>query len=83
MRTAVEDCVCGGGGGRSAGIGALPRNASEKLGESKLPPPMRKEAVTKSINTSPKKEKRRINGYIVNTAMFYNAGEKKPSNNRS
>lgn len=45
--------------------------------------PMRKEAVTKSINTSPKKEKRRINGYIVNTAMFYNAGGKKPSNNRS
>lgn len=45
--------------------------------------PMRKEAVTKSINTSPKKEKRRINGYIVNTAMFYNAGVKKPSNNRS
>lgn len=38
MRTAEEDCVCGGGGGRSAGIGALPRNASEKLGAGKLPP---------------------------------------------
>lgn len=76
--------VCGGGCGRSAGIAALPRNASEKLGEGKLPPPMRKGAVTKSINMAPKKEKRRIKGYIVNTATFYNAGEKKnPSNNRS
>lgn len=66
------------GSGWGAGTAAAPRNASDKLGAGKLPPPPpRNEAATRSTNMSPKREKLHMKGYIVNTGMSYNSGGKK------